>query len=299
MNIVENISKLKKELDAVIIAHNYQLPEIQDIADYTGDSLELSRLSATLNQKIIVFCGVRFMAETAKILSPNKTVLLPEISAGCAMAQMTEPWKLEEMKNKYPDAKVVTYVNTTAETKAMSDICCTSANAVEVVKSIKSNRIIFVPDRNLASYVQRFTDKEIIPYDGYCYVHDQFTIEDIEKAKSKHPNAVVFLHPESPKEVVDISDFILSTGGMIRQAKEIDKDIIVGTENEMVYRLKKEYPNKNFYPLKENPPAICTNMKKITLDSVLKALKNQQYSINVDKNIAEKAFNAIDAMLKI
>ncbi len=299
MNIIENISKLKKELNAVIIAHNYQLPEVQDIADHLGDSLELSRMSAAFDEKIIVFCGVKFMAETAKILSPNKTVLLPEISAGCAMAQMTEPWKLEEMKNKYPDAKVVTYVNTTAEIKAMSDICCTSANAVKVVQSIKSDRIIFVPDRNLASYVQRFTDKEIIPYDGYCYVHDQFTIEDIEKARSKHPDSVVFLHPESPKKVADIADFILSTGGMIRQAKEIDKDIIVGTENEMVYRLKREYPNKNFYPLKENPPAICTNMKKITINSVLKALENQQYSINVDDEIAEKAFNAIDKMLRI
>ncbi len=299
MSIIENITKLKKELNAVIIAHNYQLPEVQDIADHLGDSLELSRMSAAFNEKIIVFCGVKFMAETAKILSPNKTVLLPEISAGCDMAQMTEPWKLEEMKNKYPDAKVVTYVNTTAEIKAMSDICCTSANAVEVVKSMRSNRIIFVPDRNLASYVQRFTDKEIIPYDGYCYVHDQFTIEDIEKARSKHPDSVVFLHPESPKEVADIADFILSTGGMIRQAKETNKDIIVGTENEMVYRLKREYPNKNFYPLKENPPAICTNMKKITINSVLKALENQQYSINIDDEIAEKAFNAINAMLKI
>ena len=299
MNIIDNITKLKKELNAVIIAHNYQLPEVQDIADHLGDSLELSRMSAAFNEKIIVFCGVKFMAETAKILSPNKTVLLPEISAGCAMAQMTEPWKLEEMKNKYPDAKVVTYVNTTAEIKAMSDICCTSANAVEVVKSMNSNRIIFVPDRNLASYVQRFTDKEIIPYDGYCYVHDQFTIEDIEKARSKHPDSVVFLHPESPKEVVDIADFILSTGGMIRQAKETNKDIIVGTENEMVYRLKREYPNKNFYPLKENPPAICTNMKKITINSVLKALENQQYSISIDENIRTQAFNAINAMLKI
>lgn len=299
MDKIKRIKELKEKHNAVIIAHNYQLPEIQDIADHLGDSLELSRLSADLKEDIIIFCGVRFMAETAKILSPEKTVLLPDMNAGCAMAEMTEPDKVIEMKAAYPDAGVVTYVNTTADIKAVSDICCTSANAARVVNSLNADRIIFVPDRNLAAYVQSMTDKVIIPYDGFCYVHNQFTIEQVLEAKKRHPNAVLFVHPEVPRPVQEAADYILSTGGMLKKAGEIDREIIVGTEREMAYRLHKAYPDKTFHVFNEDNPPVCRNMKKITIDSVLNALEHMEYQIEIEENIRKRAFNAIVAMLNI
>ncbi len=299
MDYIKEINKLKKEKNAIILAHNYQLPEIQDIADFIGDSLELSRKSAELENETIVFCGVKFMAETAKILAPEKTVLLPVSSAGCEMADMANVNNLLNLKKENPDAAVVSYVNTTAEIKSYSDICCTSANAVKIVNSVKENKIIFVPDKNLASYVARFTEKEIIPYQGYCYVHNQFSLMDIDIARKMHPNAVLFVHPEAPYDVADKADFVLSTGGMIRKAKEIDnKEIIIGTEQEMIYRLQKEYPDKIFYPLRNAPPAICYNMKKTHIEDVYNALKNNEYKIEIEEDIIEKAYTAISRMLQ-
>ncbi len=299
MDIIKEIKRLKKEHNAVIIAHNYQLPEVQDIADYLGDSLELSRLSRSLPEKTIIFCGVKFMAETAKILSPEKTVIIPEIDAGCAMAAMTDIDELMKMKQNYPDAKIAAYVNTTAETKAFSDICCTSANAAMIVNSLDTERVIFVPDRNLAAYVASKTDKTIIPYNGYCYVHNQFTLNDIDDARKLHPEAVIFVHPESPREVQEAADYVLSTGGMLKMANNIDKPIIVGTEREMTYRMRKEYPDKTFYVFKENDPPICTNMKKITLNKILSALQDNKYKIDINDNIRERAFQSINAMLSV
>lgn len=298
-DIAKRILELKKERNATIIAHNYQLPEIQDIADYLGDSLGLSRKSAELEEDVIVFCGVKFMAETAKILSPQKTVLIPDIDAGCNMAGMVDKDDLQKLQKEHPDAKTVTYVNTTAETKAYSDICCTSSNAVKVVNSLDTDNIIFVPDKNLASYVQDNTDKHIIPYSGYCYVHNQFTVAHVRKARDSHPGAVLLLHPEAPHEVQLESDHLCSTGGMIEKAGEIDRPMIIGTENEMVYRLQTLYPDKEFYPLMENPKAICTNMKKITLPKVLRALEGNTYEVTVNKDISKRALKAIEGMLTV
>jgi len=218
--LVEKILRLKEEKDAVILAHNYQRGEIQKMADFVGDSLGLSREAEKLSCKVIIFCGVRFMAETAKILSPDKVVLLPRKEAGCPMADMITKDELRRIKLKYPEAKVVSYVNTTAEVKAESNVCCTSSNALKVVQNIDAKKIIFIPDRNLASYVSEFTDKEIIPYNGYCYIHNRIREEEIKKAKEIHPDAVVLVHPECRPEVIKLADEVASTGGMIKFAKE-------------------------------------------------------------------------------
>jgi len=248
MNIVEEINKLKKEKNAIILVHNYQRSEIQDIADYLGDSLGLSREAAKTDVNIIVFCGVRFMAETAKILSPGKKVLLPRKEAGCPMADMVTAEDLKRLKGKHPDAKVVSYVNTNADVKAESDICCTSANAVEVVRNLKTERIIFTPDKNLAAYCQRFTNKEIIPWNGYCYVHEKIRKEEVRLAKEKFPDALLLVHPECNPSVIDLADEVLSTSGMVNFVKKSDKKrFLIGTEEGLIYRLKKENPGKEFY----------------------------------------------------
>lgn len=296
--MIEEILALKKEKNAVILAHNYQVPEVQDVADLVGDSLELSRAAARLDAGVIVFCGVDFMAETAAILSPQKRVVLPEKGAWCPMAHMITPEQLQEIKGLYPDAAIVCYVNTTAEIKAESDICCTSANGIQVVNSLEQDKVIFVPDRNLASYVSRFTKKKIIPWNGYCYVHDRYTPDDIRTARDLHPKAEVLVHPECRPEVIDLADYVYSTSGMGRHAKASkSKEFIVGTEVGMIYRLKKDNPEKEFYPL--SGKAICQNMKKTSLDKVLMALQTLEPRVTVPEEIADRARKSIERMLAV
>ena len=294
----DKIAVLKNELKAVILAHNYQIPEIQDIADFCGDSLELAKISRGLKERVIVFCGVQFMAETAKILSPQKRVLLPVLGAGCPLADTINSSQLIELKNKYPDAWVVSYVNTSAEIKSLSDVCCTSANAVSVVKNIPAKRIIFVPDRNLGLWVKRnVPEKEIIIWDGFCYVHEQFTINDIRQARKLYPSAKIMVHPECVPGVQDAADFVVSTSGMLKAAKESSADtFIIGTEKDMIYRLKKENPAKKFYSL--GGRRTCVDMKKISLDELYKALAQGRYEINLSEDIVKKADKSLREMIK-
>ncbi|MBN2246557.1 MAG: quinolinate synthase NadA [Candidatus Aminicenantes bacterium] len=296
--IIDRIKKLKSERNAILLAHNYQIGEIQDIADILGDSLELSQKAAKVEEEIIVFCGVRFMAETAAILAPDKTVLLPDDTAGCPMADMITAPELIAWKRKYPGRKVVGYVNTTAEVKAECDICCTSANAIRVVESIPGDEILFVPDRNLAHYVSRNTKKKIIAWDGYCYVHNNFSSRDVLKKKQEFPEAELWVHPESPPDVIELADEVYSTGQMVKNAKITSaKEIIIGTEEGMIYRLEKENPKKIFYPLRK--ASICHNMKKITLDKVLRSLENRQYRVVVPPDVAARARGAIEKMVQL
>ncbi len=297
MNIVEEITKLKKEKNAIILVHNYQRPEIQNIADSLGDSLGLAREAAKTDARIIVFCGVRFMAETAKILSPGKMVLLPRKEAGCPMADMITAEDLRRLKKNYPDAKVVSYVNTNADVKAESDICCTSANAVKVVKNISAKRIIFTPDKNLAAYCQRFVDKEIIPWNGYCYVHEKIREEEVRLAKEKLPDALLLVHPECNPSVIDLADEVLSTSGMVSFAKKSDKKrFLIGTEEGLIYRLKKENPEKEFYAA--GTAKMCRNMKLTTLNDVYLSLKEERYAIELPEGIIKSAQKALMAMMK-
>lgn len=295
--LIEKIAHLKKEKDAIILVHNYQRSEVQDIADFLGDSLGLSRQAEKLSCNMIVFCGVRFMAETAKIISPEKMVLLSRKEAGCPMANMITKEDLQKMKREYPQAKVVSYVNTTAEIKAESDVCCTSANAVKVIQNINAEKIIFVPDRNLASYVSRFTGKEIIPYDGYCYVHDRIRAKDIKKAKEIHPDAVVLVHPECRPDVIDLADEVASTSGMVNFARRSKaKKFIIGTEEGLLYRLKKENPEKEFFTA--GSALMCHNMKLTRLEDVYLSLREERYKVEINDSISGKARKALDKMLK-
>ena len=294
----QQILQLKHKKHAVILAHNYQVPEIQEIADFVGDSLELARLSANTDADIIVFCGVRFMAETAKILSPDKKVLLPKEDVGSPLADSVTVEDLLLLKQQHPAAVVVTYVNTSAEIKAISDVCCTSANAVEVIRNVPAHTVIFLPDRNLGDWVRKnVPDKEVIVWPGYCYVHERFTVDEIHEAKSKHPDSVLLIHPECKPEVVQFADVVTSTSGMLRYAKTSDsRTFIIGTEEGLIYRLKKENPNKSFYSL--GTPKVCFSMKKIRLMDVYNALQYEQYEIKLDDKILTDARNAITAMLK-
>ena len=294
----DRIQELKKRHNAVLIAHNYQIGEVQDVADFIGDSLELSRRAARVESDTIVFCGVHFMAETAAILSPEKTVLLPEIEAGCPMADMITASDMKEWKKRYPGRQAVCYVNTTAEVKAECDICCTSSNAVEVVESMEGDEILFAPDKNLAAYVARHTNKKIIPWDGYCYVHNNIHVKDIEEKRRLYPEAEVWVHPECRPEVIDIADRVYSTGKMVKGARETEKkEIILGTEAGMTYRLKKENPDKEFYPAQDL--AFCFNMKKIDLNKVLQSLEDLKYKVEVPPDISRKALGSITKMIQI
>jgi len=298
LGLHERIASLKKERDAVILAHNYQVGQVQDVADLVGDSLELSRAAASLGNKVIVFCGVDFMAETAAILSPDKKVILPAPDACCPMAEMVTAGEVKVLRERYPDAAVVAYVNTTAEVKAESDICCTSANAVKVVESLAEKQVIFVPDRNLARYVARFTKKEILPWEGYCIVHDRFTPADVREAREKHPGAEVLVHPECRPEVIDLADGVFSTSGIIRHACAGDgKEFIIGTEVGILHRLGQECPGKQCYPLSEK--AVCVNMKKTDLLKVCTALERLEPRITVPGEVARRARWAIDRMLAV
>lgn len=294
----QKILKLKSQKNAVILSHNYQLGEVQDIADFVGDSLELSQKAAETKADVIVFCGVHFMAETASILCPEKVVLLPDLNAGCPMANMITAPELIKKKNELPDATVVCYVNSPAEVKAESDICCTSANAVKVVQSVDSRDILFVPDQYLGHYVSTRTDKIINLWPGYCPTHARIRPEDILRAKSKYPDAVVLVHPECRPEVTALADEILSTGGMLRFVRSSTaREIIVGTEIGFIYRLKKEIPGKYYIAASEQ--AVCPRMKLITLEKILWSLEEMAPEIKVTKNVRVRAKRAIDRMLKV
>jgi len=297
-NYRQKIDELKKAKNAVLLAHNYQVEDVQLAADYLGDSLELSRIAARVEQDIIVFAGVKFMAETAKILSPQKKVLLPRMDAGCPMADMIVVEELLELKEKYPNAKVVTYVNSSVEIKAESDACCTSANAVNVVRNIESKEVIFVPDKNLGSYVQRMLpEKKIILHEGYCYVHNRIKKEEIEEMKSHFPEAVVVVHPEVRPEVIDLADEVLSTSGMLTFASSSTaKKFIVATEQGLIDRMRRENPGKEFLPALR--PKICANMKRTSMRDVFDALNEEKYEIHVEPETAKRAIRALDEMLK-
>jgi quinolinate synthase len=296
LNLISKISKLKKEKNAVILVHNYQRPEIYKVADFIGDSLELSREAVKTDADIIVFCGVDFMAESAKILNPDKKVLIPVKGAECPMAGMVNRKELLELKKQYPGAAVVSYVNTSAETKAESDICCTSTNCVDVVNSLPQKEIIFVPDENLANYVQTKTDKKIIPWKGFCYVHAKITVDQVKEAKSLHPDAKVLVHPECRMDVIKLADYVCSTSQMLYRAKEDEaKEFIIITEHGLVERLKMEIPEKKFYSI----VATCVQQKKNTLPAVLKSIQKEIYPINIDREIIKKARIALNRMLTI
>jgi quinolinate synthase len=295
---MNRIASLKKERNAVILAHNYQPGEVQDAADILGDSLELSRKAAATEAGVIVFCGVRFMAETAAILAPRKYVILPDPEAGCPMSDMITADELRAWKARYPGRPVVCYVNTSAEVKAESDICCTSSNAVRVVESLVAPEILFVPDKNLAAFVARTSRKRIIPWDGYCYVHHTIYADDVHRARRDHPDAEVWAHPECRPEVIDLADRALSTGQMVAEARTTARrEIVLATEAGMVYRLAKDNPDKRFYPIK--PAALCVNMKKTTLAKVLAALESLEPRITVPDSVADRARTAIEKMIRI
>ena len=297
--LVENIERLKQQHNAVILAHNYQPGEIQDIADFTGDSLGLSIKAAQTEAEVIVFCGVRFMAETAAILSPEKTVLLPDKSAGCPMADMITAEQLRKLKQEHPDALVVCYVNSTAEVKAESDYCCTSANAVELVSSLpKDRQILFVPDQHLGRFVADRTGRDIVLWPGYCKSHVMITEDDIKTAKAKYPDAIVMAHPECSEPVKELSDELLSTGQMLKfAAGNTTKQFIIATETGIIHTLKKQNPEAEFIPASNR--AICHNMKKITLEKIIWALEDMKYKISVPEAIREKAKIALDKMVEI
>jgi quinolinate synthase len=297
--LVNDILKLKDQRKAIILAHNYQLGEVQDIADFVGDSLDLSRQAANTNAEVIVFCGVGFMAETAKILSPDKTVLMPDLNAGCAMANMITLRQLKEMKRRHPEAVVVCYVNTTAEIKAESDYCCTSANAVKVVKSIPEEKeILFIPDKYLGDYASRQANRKMILWEGFCPTHRRILAEDILKKKAQYPKAEVLVHPECTPDVIAMADKVLSTSGICRYAKESNsEEFIIGTEIGILHRLKKENPQKHFYPA--SLLAECSNMKLNNLEKILWSLEDMVYPIEVPPEIAQRAKRSIDRMLEI
>lgn len=292
------ILDLKRERNAIILAHNYQIDEVQDIADFVGDSLELSRTAATAEGDVIVFCGVDFMAETAAILSPQKTVLLPAGEACCPMAEMISGEDVRLLRKSFPNAAVVAYVNTSAEVKAESDICCTSSNAVRVVNSLEQDQILFLPDRNLGRYVARFSEKKIHSWEGFCLVHDQYSPEDVAEARRHHPGAELLVHPECRPEVIDLADQVFSTSGMIRHAcKGEGQEYIIGTEVGILHRLERLCPEKRCYPL--SPRAICANMKKTTLERIYRSLERMSPRITVEERIASRARVAIERMLAV
>ncbi|KPJ61895.1 quinolinate synthetase [candidate division KD3-62 bacterium DG_56] len=297
-SIVERILALKEERKAVILSHNYQIGEVQDIADFLGDSLELSRRAAATDAETIVFCGVRFMAETAAILSPEKTVLIPDPEAGCPLADMITAEQLRSEKAKRPGVPVVCYVNTSAEVKAESDICCTSANAIEVVNSIEGEEIIFVPDWCLGDWAQKHTDKRLYLWPGYCNTHHHVLAADIESAKREHPAAEVMAHPECTPDVLAMADHVVSTGGMTRVARESGaREFIVGTEIGIIHRLKADNPEKEFYPT--SSLLVCPDMKRISLEKVLWALEDMRYRVEVPAEVRDRARAAIERMIDL
>lgn len=299
-DLQKEIIKLKEEKNAIILAHNYQTGDIQEIADFMGDSLELCIKASEIEDKdMVVFCGVDFMAETAAILNPDKKILIPDIQAECPMAHMLPASEVKKAKERHEDAAVVLYVNTLAEAKAEADILCTSSNAVKIVESLDEDTILFGPDMNLAAYVSQFTDKEIIhiPEGGHCYVHKMFTGE-IFFLREKYPDADILVHPECDPEIQEMADYVLSTGGMVSHVKESPKDtFIIGTEVDMVTRLRRENPDKTILPALSE--AICETMKLHTLEKIKNSLLNDEYIVTVDKEIANKARGAVERMIEV
>jgi len=296
--LAAEIARLKEEKNAVILAHNYQIGEVQDVADYVGDSFGLAQKAAEVEAEVIIFCGVHFMAESAKILAPEKKVILPVKEAGCPLADMASVEAVRAKKKEHPDAAVVAYVNTSAAVKAEIDVCCTSSNAVKVVESLPEEKIIFLPDKNLGQYVADQTDKEIIIWDGYCITHHRVDLEELKKAREAHPEAPIAVHPECQPEVVREADYVGGTSGILKFARETDaQSLIIGTEMGMLHRLKKENPGKTFYLL--SPRLICVNMKKTTLEKVAESLQNLSPQIEVEEEIAKKARKSLERMLAI
>jgi quinolinate synthase len=294
----EEVLELKRELNAIIVAHNYQRPEVQDIADFTGDSLELARKCVGIKAKVIVFCGVLFMAETAAILNPGTMVLLSHRDAGCPLADTIDVDSLREWKGRYPEAAVVAYVNTTAAIKAESDICCTSANGVEVVNAIPDEEILFIPDKNLGHYVSTKTDKKLILYPGFCATHDNLSVEEVKAARQRYPQAKVLVHPECRPEVIELADAALSTSQMLRYAKRSNAKIfLIGTEEGMLYPLRKQNPDKEFHLISNS--LVCPDMKKTTLETVIETMKARKNIVTVPEEIRVRAKKAIDRMLAI
>ncbi len=297
--MISNINRMKKEQNAVIVAHSYQVDDVQEIADVVGDSFALSQFCASNSADTIVFCGVHFMAESAKILSPEKTVLLPELNAGCPMADMVTAEALRDAKKKYPEAAVVCYINSSADVKAECDVCCTSSNAVSVIKSIKQKDILFVPDKNLGSYVAKMVpEKNIILWEGYCITHHKIKADEVLKSKELHPDALLLVHPECQPEIADLADFVGSTKQIIDYAKASDHDkFIIGTEMGVLYQLKKDNPDKTFYMMSAG--LICPNMKKTSLQSVHDALAFKKYEINLSEDIIKRASHSLNRMLEV
>lgn len=298
-SIIEKINKLKREKNAVILAHCYQNIEIDEVADYVGDSLYLSQMAAKTNAEIIVFAGVYFMAQTAKILSPDKKVLLPRLESGCLMADMVNLQQLREFKSKYPNIPTVCYINSTAEVKSECDICCTSSNAIKIVESLKTDKVLFLPDTYLGKWVESKLDGvEVITYPGYCPTHLRIKADDILKMREMYPEAKILTHPECYKSVTKISDYVGSTTGIMKYAKESNaKQFVIATEKGVYDRLKRDIPEKEFIMIKDN--IICPNMKWHTLDDIYNALSNEEHEISVDKTLSNKALGCIDRMLEV
>ncbi len=295
--LIEKILNLKRERNAVILAHNYERGEVQDIADELGDSLDLSRKGAASRAEVIVFCGVYFMAEVAAILSPEKTVLMPDLNAGCPLANMITPRQLEEARKAHPDAAVVCYINSPAAIKALSDVTCTSANALKIIERLPPGRdVIFVPDRNLGNWVARQTGRRIIFWDGYCPTHRRFTSSGIENLQQEHPGALVLAHPECEPEVLESADRVTGTSGMLKLARESDAvEFIVATEEGLLYRLRKENPGKRFYGA--SPFGDCPDMKLTTLEKILWSLEDMVYRVQVEESVQKEALQSLEKML--
>lgn len=299
MDIIEKIKKLKEEKDAVILAHYYVSDEVQEIADYIGDSFYLSKVAVGLKEQTIVFCGVSFMGESAKILNPKKTVLMPDMSADCAMAHMADVETIQRMRDTYDDLAVVCYINSTGELKQHSDVCVTSANAVKIVKALPNKYIFFIPDRNLARYVaEQVPEKQFVFNEGYCPIHEQIRLEEVREEKELHPNAQILTHPECPKVICDLSDYIGSTSGIISYVGKSDcKEFIICTENGVRYELEKQNPDKKFYFTKTEP--VCRDMKQITLEKIAHVLETGENEVQVEETLREESQKALERMLEL
>lgn len=299
MEIIEKIKRLKEEKNAVILAHYYVSDEVQEIADYIGDSFYLSKVAVGLKEQTIVFCGVSFMGESAKILNPKKTVLMPDMSADCAMAHMADVKTIQKMRDIYDDLAVVCYINSTGELKQHSDVCVTSANAVQIVKALPNKYIFFIPDRNLARYVaEQVPEKQFVFNEGYCPIHEQVSLEEVKREKELHPNAQILTHPECPKPICDISDYIGSTSGIISYvAKSECREFIICTENGVRYELEKQNPEKKFYFTKTEP--VCRDMKMITLEKIAHVLETGENEVQVTDTLREESKKALEKMLEL
>lgn len=296
--MIQELKQLKKEKNAVILAHYYQTGDVQDVADYTGDSLALSQVAADTDADIIVFAGVHFMAETAKILSPDKKVLLPVLEAGCPMAEMVTPIRLQKYKDEHPDRTIVCYVNSTAKVKALSDICVTSSSAVKILKHYKNDKLLYVPDKNLGAYVKEKLDLDMDLWPGFCCIHNDLTVEQVKESRKAHPNALFIVHPETKLDVINEADFVGSTKGLLNYVIESDhEEFIIGTEKGILHTMQQQCPDKTFHIL--TPELSCFDMKLTTLEDIYLALKEEQFEITVDEDILVNAKQALDKMLEL